>query len=200
MKRVYPSTRALGEAEQDAQMTQAPLTTIDPTRTTDELANAVQLDAEESVASTLFYRTNNGGWHSTTPPQAEHLLKVRTWDDPWVTVVRTFNAANDPDGHSAYFQVLGIGSDALLIEGGGNDAEGQWLWTSSWEPPRRRRLTVGPDWYRYAVSQSEVQTESDALAQIWVALADGDGAQTAPNGYRWDESTRPHDPLPTPSK
>ena len=140
-----------------------------------------------SAAPTLFFRTNDSHsvWTPASTATAERLIRTRTPNDPWVTFCRPRNAVNDPNGFHAYFQVLGTGPDALLVEGGGLDERGLWDWTSTWHPRRSTQVTVGPHWYQYSVDASEVQTASDALTQLWPALADGDGNMIAPAGYEW---------------
>jgi hypothetical protein len=135
----------------------------------------------------VFFRTNDShrSWTPASTATAEHLVRARTSNDPWVVLCRPFNESNDPDGFHTYFQVLGTGSDALLVEGGGLDERGIWDWTSTWQPPDSRLVSVGPAWYRYTVHASEIQTESDALAQLWPALADGQGRLCAPTGFEW---------------
>ena len=78
------------------------------------------------LASILFFRTNDSHsvWTPASTASAERLIRTRTPNDPWVTFCRPFNAANDPNDFHAYFQVLGTGPDALLVEGGGLDEQG----------------------------------------------------------------------------
>ena len=140
-----------------------------------------------SAAPMLFFRTNDSHsvWTPAGTATVERLIRTRTPNDPWVTFCRPFHAANDPNDFHAYFQVLGTGPDALLVEGGGLDERGLWNWTSTWHPRQTDQVTVGPHWYQYSVDASEVQTASDALTQLCPALADGDGNMIAPTGYEW---------------
>lgn len=143
----------------------------------------------------LFYRIDgSSGWVPCTAATAERLVTTRTWDDPWVTICLPMNDNHDPDGFRTYFQVLGAGSHALLVEGGGVDQDGWWDWTSAHGPQLERPAIVGPTWYQYEVDITEVQIAKDALKQIWAALADNRARMEAPPTFAW--RWRHRDPEP----
>lgn len=134
----------------------------------------------------LFYRTNgSSGSVPCTPATAERRVRTRTWDDPWVTICLPMNDNHDPDGFRTYFQVLGVGSHALLVKGGGLDQDGWWDWRSAGVPTIERPAVVGPTWYQYEVDISEVQIARDALAQIWAALSDTRARMEEPPPFAW---------------
>lgn len=145
----------------------------------------------------LLYATHLQDWRPTTPAEAERLVGARTWDDPWVTIVRLTDDASADAGPHFYFQVLGVGPHALMVEGGGNGSGGSWDWTSTSLPNSIWPGLVGPTWFQYLVQETEIQTDSDAIAQMWLAL-DGQGPdQEAPPGYQWHPRHRDELPVHT---
>ena len=152
----------------------------------DRSAVSLRSQLAEAAPGELLYSTHSESWRPTTHEAAERLVSTRTWDDPWVTIARLTNGFHESDGHHhVYFQVLGVGSHALLVEGGGLDAEGWWGWTSTYLPDSIWPALVGPIWFQYLVQETEIQTDSDALAQMWTALHGEGPTEQSPPGYWW---------------
>lgn len=139
----------------------------------------------------LWYRDQMtlGHWKRLqTFSQARELVASRDEENPWITITREH--AGDADDRGSVvnaFEMLGW-EDRVYVCGDTARSGSRWLW-SSWPDEawaRAGRVAwIGPSWYRACVFEAQIETVSDALAQLAPALHAVPDVVRQADGFAW---------------
>ncbi|GAA3338628.1 hypothetical protein GCM10017714_10740 [Curtobacterium pusillum] len=148
-------------------------------------------DVEPDRPEQLWYRDHETGLGGSellrSYREAEDVIRSRTDRNPWATITRDVGLDDDPDWLRFNIEVLGT-DDRMYICGDVQVSGSTWRWTSWPQPVRLGPHTpaaVGPAWFQAEVWEQQVQTVSDAIAQLRPALNAARYIHDQAPGYRW---------------